>query len=287
MSAKATNKGGSTSTTTKTEPAVVDKGKGTKKTEEKPATTKKTEEKPAATKKTEEKKKTVAEPEVKKAVEPVVEPSSTTETETETSTSEDSDKKKKRTVYKPEDYDAILERFEHHIKESFELKHAFIDIFKKYEGMKRQIDLINGKKQERSKSIKERGVGIMQKCTPSKELSDFLKLGKDEMIAQTDAVSKISKYITDKGLKGKEVPKTETVKDKDGKPMKDKDGKPIRQEVKPRVLHTDNSYINIDKDPALLKLFPEAKGKNDLKFINISGMVGKHLTRPPKEEKTE
>lgn len=245
------------------------KSKTNSKTDSKtdPKTESKTESKP----KTESKKET----KVEKAVEPKKEePAKEEPEEEETEEVDESGKKKKRTVYKPEDYDMIIEKFDNHIKESFELKHAFQDIFKKFSSLNKQMDAIQGKKKERSENIKKRGAGILQPCLPSPELAKFLKLGDDELISQTESVSRISKYIKEKNLSGKKVMKKIIKKDKDGNTIEEE------KEI------VDNSYINLEKDSEMMKLFPDCKGK-EIKYINLSAMISKHLTRPSKENKEE
>lgn len=253
---------------------VKDNSKTDSKTESKTDSKQKTESKP----KTESKKK---ETKVEKAVEPKKEEpkkeepkkEEAEEVEEETEEVDESGKKKKRTVYKPEDYDMIIEKFDNHIKESFELKHAFQDIFKKFNSLNRQINGIYEKKKERSNNIKKNARGILQPCIPSPELAKFLKLADNELIPQTEVVSRISKYIKEHNLSGKKVTKKIVKKDKEGNSIEEE------KEV------INNSYINLEKDPEMMKLFPDCKGQN-LQYINLSSMVSKHLTRPAKEEST-
>ncbi len=53
-----------------------------------------------------------------------------------------------------------------------------------------------------------------------------------------------------------------------------------------RLIAVNDSYVNLEKDIEMMKLFPDCKGK-EIKYINISAMVSKHLTRPAKENKEE
>ena len=87
---------------------------------------------------------------------------------------------------------------------------------------------------------------------PSKELAEFLHLNDHETISAEAATALIIKYIKDNRLYSRKVSMGHISVD-------------------------DNSYINIDKDPALLKLFPEAKDDRNLKFIDLRRIVKKHL----------
>jgi chromatin remodeling complex protein RSC6 len=191
------------------------------------------------------------------------------EEEENDSDDEDSEKKKakkKRIPYKDEDFESLPKVFEKHKKDTIQLCHAYQDLLTKYHKTVAKLNVYEGKRKARSDKAKQNDNSyLLKKYTLSDDMKDFLGMTKSDntQYSITELVKGVNRYIDDNNksgnLKGKKI-----IKDVINKKTKKSEHKEV----------IDNSYIYLDKDPKLAKLFPNV---GEMKIIQLGKLLKNHV----------